>query len=243
MDSVWYGLRCRHFTFEDRDAVVVLPDVKNANGHLVLKTEYWGAFPDVEIQLVKRGFHLAYLQNKTRFATKEDCDAKARFIDHLSKAYHLNGKCVPIGMSCGGAHAIRFAGFYPDLIDCIYIDAPVLNYQSYPGKIGNIDQMHVWDTEFTAAYPGIHRYLLPGFSEHPICMADTLIAHRIPIIMVYGTEDSTVSYDENGRLLEDAFENTYLLKTIAVPCRGHHPHGLIGDNSPIIDFILKHTQD
>lgn len=242
MDLFWNGLPGKAFSFEGRDAVVISPDREKANGGLVLKTEYWGAFPDVEIQLVKKGFHLAYLQNKTRFATKEDCDAKARFVHYIVNAYNLNGRCVPVGMSCGGAHAVRFAGFYPELVDCLFLDAPVLNFQSFPGKIDNADQVHIWNTEFTLAYPGLHRYQLPSFTEHPICMADTLIAHKIPIIMVYGTEDRTVLYNENGKLLEDAFQNTGLLQTIAVPLRGHHPHGLIDSNTPIIDFIVSYVQ-
>ena len=35
--------------------------------------------------------------------------------------------------------------------------------------------------------------------------------------------------------------STGLLTTIAVNARGHHPHGMIGDNSVIVDYILKHS--
>ena len=60
--------------------------------------------------------------------------------------------------------------------------------------------------------------------------------------MVWGKEDLTVPYPDNGLLLEQALEGTGILQVHAVACRGHHPHGFIGDNSPIVNFILENCQ-
>ena len=84
MSDSWYGFKCIEFEFEGQDAKLVFPEPEVSNGRLAIKTEYWGAFPDIEINLLRKGFHLAYIKNKTRFATKEDCDIKASFIKHLS---------------------------------------------------------------------------------------------------------------------------------------------------------------
>ena len=242
MSNLWNGFRCEEFQFEGRDAIIVFPDAPAADSKIVLKTEYWGAFPDIEIQLLKNGYHLAYIKNRTRFATKEDCDTKAALIKFLAAKYGLSEKCIPVGMSCGGAHAVRFAGFYPELIACVYIDAPVLNFCDFPGKIGNAYFEEVWETEFLQAYPGIMRYKLLTFSEHPMNMADVLIANKVPVLMVYGTQDGTIAYEDHGKLFEQAFEGTDLLTTIAVPYRGHHPHGMLGDNAPIVQYILDHSR-
>lgn len=248
MHNMWNGFVCEEFTFDGRDAIIVFPDTPAENSKIVLKTEYWNAFPDVEINLLKSGHHLAYIKNRTRFATKEDCDTKAAFIKFLAAKYKLSEKCIPVGMSCGGAHAVRFAGYYPELIACMYIDAPVLNFCDFPGKWDGDKRDNVWDREFVLAYPGIKHYQLLNFPHHPINMADTLIKNRIPIIMVYGLEDSTVIYEENGKLLAEAFEGTDLLKVIAVNARGHHPHGLLNhgptiDNTEIVQFLLAHSRD
>ena len=239
MNEIWNGFKCENFEFEGFKAIIVFPE--NPVGKLALKVEYWGAFPDIEINLLKNGFHLAYIKNISRFATKEECDIKARFVKYLAEKYSLSEKCVPVGMSCGGAHAVRFAGLHPELISCVYIDAPVLNYSSYPGKIGNENCERVWNNEFIKAYPGIKRCQLVNFSEHPLCQAESIIKNKIPVLMVYGTEDCTVIYDENGKLFEEAFEGTDLLTTIAVGCRGHHPHGMIGSNERIVNYILEHS--
>ena len=237
----WHGYCLKEFEFEGRLARLVCPKGE-AVGKLLLKTEYWGAFPDVELGMLERGYHLCYLKNQTRFATREDCDAKARFVRFLAKEYGLSERCIPIGMSCGGAHAVRFAGFYPELVSCMFIDAPVLNYFDFPGKVGDPTKEKVWEREFVYAYPDIKRHRLAGFTEHPICMADTLIENKIPVIMVYGTSDDLVLYEENGALLEQAFEGSGLLKVIRVSNRGHHPHGKIGDNTEIIEFLTEHSR-
>ena len=239
MESSWNGFLCERFEFEGRDAIIVFPKVKSAVREWALKTEYWNAFPDIEIKLLERGFHLAFVKNKTRFATKEDCDIKARFVKYISEKYTLSNKCVPIGMSCGGAHAVNFAGLYPELIQCMYIDAPFLNFCSYPGKIGNAECERVWQNEFVKAYTGIERYMLLNSDIHPICKADILIKNKIPVVLVYGTEDNTVIYEENGKLLEMAYDGTGLMTLIKVGCRGHHPHGKIGDNTEVVNAICN----
>lgn len=229
------------FEFEGKRAIVVFPHTKNIRKSIILKTEYWGAFPDIEIKLLERGFHVAYVENESRFAAVSDCDRKARFVEFLAEKYCLDKKCVPVGMSCGGAHAVRFAGFYPQLVSCVYIDAPVLNYCSFPGKIGNEECEYIWENEFLKVYPDIKRYQLVNFSEHPLCSIDSLIRNKVPVLMVYGTEDSSVIYEENGRLLELAYEGEQnpLLTCIRVEHRAHHPHGMTDDNTPIVDYIDK----
>ena len=239
--ETWFGYEAAHFSFEDRDAYLVFPKTVRKGAAWALKTEYRDAFPDVELRLLAEGFHVAFLKNKNRWATREECDAKARFVRFLSETYHLSPKCIPVGMSCGGGIAVKFGGLYPELIQCMLIDAPVLNFCSIPGKTGNQIYENMWNKEFTLAYPGIQRYQLPGWQEHPICFTDVLIANRIPVLLVYGKEDQTVLYSENGLLLEQAFEGTDLLTTIPVTGRGHHPHGMIGDNQVIVDFILSHS--
>lgn len=234
--EIWHGYQAEKFKFLDRDAIIVFPKEKKAGVPFALKTEYWGAFPHVELALLERGIPLAWVQNTSRFATKEDSDVKAQFVAYLSKTYHLLEKCIPIGMSCGGAHAINFAGDYPHLIHRIFIDAPVLNFMSFPAKPAF---EKIWEQEFKKAYPGIGRHQLLNFERHPINKAPILLEKKIPIIMVWGTEDQTVPYEENGALLEEAFAGSDLLKVIKVYCRGHHPHGLLGDQSEIVDFLLE----
>lgn len=235
----FFGLKSVEFEFEEKRAIVVFPEIPDEKRNWCLKTEYWGAFPDRELDLARRGFHLCYLENETRWATRSDCDRKARFVSFLHDELGLRDKCVPVGMSCGGDHAFNFAGFYPECVACIYVDAPVLNFCSCPGKLGDKSSEEIWENEFVKAYPGITRAKLLGFDNHPIGKADIIKKHGIPIAMSYGTEDQSVNYNENGRLLEIEYEGDEHLLVMPRPCQGHHPHGAVPEVGKLIDFIVK----
>ena len=61
--ATFHGFEQKEFTFEGRKAVLVFPPQPEAHGNWLLKTEYWDAFPEIELEMLRRGYHLAYLQN------------------------------------------------------------------------------------------------------------------------------------------------------------------------------------
>ena len=237
MSNTFHGFSMETFEFEGTTAYVVFPDAK-ANKKLVFKTEYWDAFPEMEIELLKMGFHLVHVTNNTRLANKDDCDRKARFIRYVAEKYELCEKCILVGMSCGGAQAVNFASYYPDLTSSLIIDAPVLNFLDFPGKYDTYED--IWNKEFKAAYPSVKRSDIFKMEDNPINNVQKLIENRFPVIMLYGTEDKTVDYNLNGRLLEEAYENHKdLLTVIPRNCQGHHPHGLLGNSKKVADMIIS----
>ncbi len=234
---LFYGFKMNEFDFEDTKGIVVEPN-GNSNGKIVFKTEYWDAFPELEIEMLKRGFHLIFVKNKTRLANKSDCATKARFVKFISEEWKLDPKCILVGMSCGGAQAVNFASYYPEYVSCLMIDAPVLNFLDFPGRYGEYEG--VWEKEFVPAYPNVKRSDIFMMEENPINRVPKLIEERLPIIMTYGTEDRTVYYDMNGKLLEEAYsDNKDLLTVIPRLCQGHHPHGLLDRSNELADMIIS----
>ena len=237
-EKMWFSFKSLEFDFEDRTARIIFPDKANEKRSWVLKTEYFGAFPESEIELLKRGYHVAYVSNTSRWAPKIDCDVKARFADYLIKTYGLAARLSLIGMSAGGAHAVNFAGFYPDLISSMYIDAPVLNFADMPGDISVPFNLEAWQTDFKSAYPNVTRADLTNFDNHPIGKVPVLIEHKIPILLLYGTNDELVRYVVHGKLMEELYENhKELLTVMKRDGEGHHPHGFPNNPEIIADFI------
>ncbi len=236
--KVWEPFRIEEFEFEGQPANIVFPDKANEKKSWALKTEYRDAFPETELELLRRGYHVVFIKNISRFATKEDCDRKARLVAYLHENYGLSEKCVPVGMSCGGAHAVNFAGFHPECIQCLFIEAPVLNFLDYPGGFRNPDNRPTWWKEFKLAYPNMKRGEFLNFDNHPINKAPILIENKIPVLMVYGTEDIVVYYHENGEMLEEYYEDHPGLLTIMKrESQGHHPHGFPAHPEIIADWI------
>ncbi len=239
--SLWNGFERLDFKFEDRDAILVLPEGEKC-GKWLLKTEFFAAFPYLEIEMLKRGWCVAFVKNATLWGLDEDLDLKARFADFLSKEFGLYEKCVPVGMSCGGLIAARFAIKYPQYISCLYLDAPVLNLLSYPGGFGDAELSS--DTEYIKfqTQAGITHTQLLSYREHPIDKVDVLLNNNIPVMMVAGDSDKVVPYHENGAILEKQYkEKGGCIKVIIKPGCDHHPHSL-EDSSPSAEFILAHAE-
>lgn len=237
-ESIWNGFRLIDFSFEGMEAILVFPNKANEHKNWLLKTEYFGAFPDFEVEMLRRGWHLAYVKNVTRWCLDEDLDRKRRFCEYLSNEYGLYEKCVPVGMSCGGLVASKFAAKYPEYVSALYLDAPVLNLLSCPAGLGKADNNMF--PEFVEA-TGITLTQLLSYREHPIDQMHLLLEHHIPVMMVYGDSDLSVPYDENGAILEQYYrENGGMIIVIGKENCGHHPHGLT-DNTPIMDFVNKYN--
>jgi len=239
MESNWKSYPCRYFTFEDHEATIVFPE--KPNGHLAVKTEYRDAFPAaIEFPLLEHGFHLCFLKNDNRWAADEDLERKARFVRFVQKEYGLKDTCVPVGMSCGGLIAIKFAAKYPELIQCLYLDAPVLNYMSCPCGFGIGQTLENYPHEILNSLKLSSVSELICYRDMPMDKLPILVQNRIPVVLVAGDSDQTVPYCENGILLEKAYRAAGIdLEVYIKPGCDHHPHGL-EDPTPALQFILRH---
>lgn len=234
----YYGFDLLTDTLDGREIKIVFPEESTKNGRWILKTEYFDAFPETEIELVKKGYHIAHIKNITRWHMPEDTDARAALAEHMHTKYGLSKKCVIVGMSCGGMQGIYFGAKYPEYVSCMYLDAPVVNLLSCPGGLcGANDNLF---EEFKQA-KGMGLDELISYREHPLDYIPRLAENNIPIVLVYGDEDKTVPYKNNGKLLEEYYKNHNLNIKTLVRHGGHHPHGL-DDNTPIIDFILENDK-
>lgn len=235
--SVWNGFKRLDFVFKGRNCILVCPNVACNNKKWLYRTEYFGAFPDLELIMLEKGYHLAYMQNTTRMCPNIDTDLRPLFCEFLSKEFGLNKKCALVGMSCGGMQAVYFAAKYPQYVACAYLDAPVMNYLSWPFAMGQ--SKNDCSEEFVKNM-GMQLSEMINFRNHPIDQKQKLLKANIPILLVSGDSDTTVPFCENGQLLFDYFKaNGGNIELIIKQGADHHPHGL-ADNAPIVNFIKKY---
>ena len=234
----WNGFVAKLEEFHGRELITVFPE--NSNGKWVLKTEYLNAFPAVEIELLKMGYHLFHIKTRTSFHMEEDTEIRAKLAEYVPEKYGLSNKCVVIGLSCGGMQGIYFASEYPQYVSCLYLDAPVVNLLSYPGAIGKSVNT---DMKAYEKVKGMDIIKLMSYRNHPLDRIPDLVQNRIPIVLVSGDSDTIVPFDENGMLIKEAYESAGLpIKTIIKKDGDHHPHGL-DDCAPIIELIKKYDID
>lgn len=234
----WNGYTFHDGIFMDREYIVVCPKKGTENGKWTLKTEYFAAFPETELELLKRGYHVAGIKNKTRWCLDEDTEAQAAFVRFVHETFGLSEKCIPVGMSCGGMQGIYLGGKHPELVSCMYIDAPVVNFLSVVAGLGKAKGFM---DEFEKAR-GMTIIDLLSYRKHPQDYIPALIDAKIPVILVSGDSDTVVPFDENGQLLKEAYEKAgCVIETHLKPGGDHHPHGL-EDVRIIADFIDKYSE-
>ena len=240
--ALWNGFEMKELEFEGHAAIVVFPEKANKARNFAIKTEYWGAFPEAEIELVKSGYHLLYIRNDNRWGTDADLDRKARFINWAKEEYSLS-LGVPVGMSCGGIFAVKLAAKYPELFFCVYADAPVVNFMSCPCGFGKGDALSAnYLDEILPALglSGISELL--AYRDMPLDSIPALIKNKLPLILVAGDSDTVVPFSENGYFIKKAYEGTDIPFELHIKSGcGHHPHGL-DDPSIIVDFIRRYEK-
>ena len=234
--SEWNGFERIDFVFKGREALLIFPKDDVKTDKWMLKTEYFGAFPSLEIDMLKKGYHLAYLKNRTRWGTDDDQELKRDLADFFVKEFGLRRRCVCIGMSCGGLHAVCFASRYPSYVSLLYLDAPLISFTGWSAE--NRDN-EVWFREQTAAYGFKTKAEIRVYNDQPIHRLKTLTDNNLPVVLVYGDADKIVDPKENAELIKEYYE----LKGAPIGvwrkegC-DHHPHGPV-DNQEVIDFIEK----
>lgn len=233
-ESTYNGYRRIDFTFQGREALIVFPKEEQKNDKWMLKTEYFDAFPELELAMLGRGYHLVYLKNLNRWGIDEDQRVKRDLSDYLQHEYGLARRCVCIGMSCGGWHAVSFASRYPSYVSFLYLDAPLLSF------FGLCEPYRTdWIAEYSKArgYQGVGESLADN--DLPIHRLKVLTDNRLPIALVYGGKDTTVDPHLNAEALLDYYRSHGApIKAWYKPDCDHHPHVAV-DLDEVMDYIAS----
>jgi pimeloyl-ACP methyl ester carboxylesterase len=104
-----------------RRCVVVVPKEAAPGNPWSWRGCYWDHQPQTEIELLKRGFHIAYITSDATLRPDKQWDAWYAF---LTGQHGLSKKPAFIGMSRGGEFAYTWATANPDKVSCIYADNP-----------------------------------------------------------------------------------------------------------------------
>ena len=239
-ESIWNGFRRIDFEFQGHKAIVVFPEKANESRNWMMKMEYFEAFPKFEIEMLKLGWHLVYVANDNRWCTWEsDLDRQKDFADYVIETYQLAPQFLPVGMSCGGYHAVNFASRYPAYVSVLYLDAPLLAFDAWHDSFPEDDRQR-WRAEQMLAYGFTDKSELFVYNDCPIKRLKTLTDNKIPVALVYGGSDTVVDPKKNAEPLIAYYKlNNSPIEIWCKPDCDHHPHGL-EDSSEVIKYIEKY---
>lgn len=239
--SDWNGFDRYEFTVAGKTASVVAPKKVAEGKPWVWHGEFFGHKPAPDIALLGHGFHIVYLSVPNMLGCPEAVSQWNSLYRELTRRYGFSTKPALVGLSRGGLYCYNWAAANPDKVACIYGDAPVCDFKSWPGGKGKgkgsagdwklvLDRFHFADEAEALAW-----------KLNPIDNLAPLAAAKVPLLHVFGDADDVVPWDENTGIIAERYEKLGgKIELIRKPGIGHHPHGL-DDSTPIIEFIRKHA--
>ena len=241
----WNGFKLLETELNGRLVKIVFPNCE-PNGKLVVKTEYFEDFPNTQIALVEKGYHLIYIANQTRWHVPEDTEAKKALIDYMADNYGTERKAALIGMSYGGLFSLRWAAEHPETVGAIYLDAPVCSLSFTAERVvdASLPSLKTFLEGETAkhfkAYNVNSVEELRNHPKSPLNNYQPIAEAQIPILAIRSGQDQSVIPETNidifAERLSAAGGN---IQVIRRDLYGHHPHGL-DDPTPLTGFILDH---
>jgi pimeloyl-ACP methyl ester carboxylesterase len=236
----WNGFESYEFDVGNRPCRIVVPKTVADDRPWIWRAVFWGHEPQTEIALLGKGYHIAFISCSDLLGSPQNIKERNEFHDFVVEKFGLSKKPVLLGMSRGGLCSLRWAIANPAKVSCLYIDAPVCDFKSWPGGKGKgKGSPNDWK-QVLKLYNLTEEEALK-FDGNPIDALKPLAEQKVSILSVCGDSDDVVPYEENTAILAERYKNLDApIDVILKPGVNHHPHSL-KDPTPIVEFILKHT--
>lgn len=209
----------------------------------VLRAQFFDAFPGFDIAMLDQGYHLIYLEVGNTFGCPSALDHWEVLYRLLTTRYGFSPRPVLEGLSRGGLFIYNWAVRHPTWLACLYGDAPVCDFRSWPGGKGQGPGSPEDWTKLIVDYGFVDEAEALAYPGNPIDRLAPLAAAQVPIIHVYGEADEAVPWEENTGVVAVRYRALGgHLELIPKPGVGHHPHGL-EDPAPVVAFCRRYAED
>lgn len=239
--SEYRGYDRYDFMVDGCATTVVVPRQPAAGRPWVWRAEFFDAFPQVDLALLAKGFHLVYINVGNTFGCPDALAHWDVLYEEVTDQHSLSPKPVLEGLSRGGLYCFNWAAANPGKVGCILADNAVLDFKSWPGGKGQGKgspadwQKLIRDYHFQSEAEAL------AYAKNPIDNLEPLAKAGIPLFLLCGDADDVVPYPENGAIVKQRYEKLGgPVRVLIKKGMGHHPHGL-DDPSPVVEFILQHT--
>ncbi|MGA0558398.1 GDSL-type esterase/lipase family protein [Larkinella sp. VNQ87] len=209
----------------------------------------WRAhFPDWHIEmdsiLLERGFHVAYINTNDQYGAPKAMLAWDAFYHHLVSEKGFAPKVALEGVSRGGLYVYGWAKRNPAKVSCLYAEAPVCDFKSWPGSKGKSKgDAKAWQ-QLLEVYGFTEQQAL-DYADQPMDKLEGMAAYKIPVLHVISLNDKLVPNDENTFKLVERYQKLGGPTMVYAMSRGMQT--LEGHHFPIehpdwwADFIQQHS--
>ncbi|MCE9255158.1 prolyl oligopeptidase family serine peptidase [Bacteroides fragilis] len=234
----FHGFQGYDFDYEGTHCKIVKPYIEANGKPWVIRARFWGHEPQTDIELLEHGLHIVYCDVADLYGSDRAIERWDKFY-RLMTANGFNKKVVLEGMSRGGLIVYNWAARNPEKVACIYADAPVMDFKSWPMGKGR-SAVSVEDTQkLLTAYGFSSEVEALKWKKNPVDHAKKIAKAKIPCLHVVGDADQVVPVNENTAVFEKEMKKKKAPITVIHKAGvDHHPHSL-NDPQPIVHFILS----
>lgn len=239
--SRWFGFERFDFEVDGKPVLVVAPKREAPGRPWVWHGEFFGHKPNPDLALLGRGFHVVYMNVPDLLGSPGAVAHWNACHRELTGKFGFAKKAALVGLSRGGLYVYNWAAANPDKVACIYGDAPVCDFKSWPGAFGK-GQRSDRDWQLVLERYGFQSDAeAKAYGKNPVDNLAPLAAAQVPLLHVYGDADEVVPWDENTGVIADRYRKLGgHITLIAKPGGKHHPHGL-DDSTPIVNFLWENS--
>lgn len=239
--SDWHGFPKYELQIGGVPVQVVAPRKVAPGRPWVWHGEFFGHKPAPDIELLRRGFHAVYVRVPDMLGAPRAVEHWNAVYAELTQKYGLAPKVALVGLSRGGLYCYNWAAANPQKVACIYADAPVCDFKSWPGGKGaGPGSERDWKLVLER-YGFANEAEALAYPTNPVDNLEALAKAGVPLLHVFGNADEVVPWEENTGLLAERYRKLGgSITLIEKPDVRHHPHGL-ADPTLIVEFIEKHS--
>ena len=197
---------------------VICPTTAASGKPWLWRSIFWGKkspaidrFTAADLQLLDGGYHVVVCPGDVSGHPSGNAAIDAAY--QLLTTEHGFSKTVSMGsMSRETLALFRWASANPEKVESIYVDNGVCNVKSWPagklvpgsGSKGSGNPKSWTLLKKTYGFSSDEEALAAKVS--PIDWLEPLAKRGVPILMGCGTQDTTVPYEENGKIMKERYE-------------------------------------
>ena len=230
--SEYEGYPMREFFLGGRTCIVVAPHHAAPGRPWLWRAGWWAYAPQVELELLSRGFHLVWMDVDDLYGAPRAVAAWDVLYRFLTERHGLALRPALMGIGPGALTAYRWAAIHPDRVACIYADGAVCDYRSWPGP----DHPEAW-ARVLEAY-GLSDEEARSSEDQPINQLAPLARAGVPLLHVVSDGNDVAPVSENTALVAERYRQLGGdILVIVKEGADALSHGL-KDPAPIVAFVF-----
>ncbi|MFK7789327.1 MAG: GDSL-type esterase/lipase family protein [Phycisphaeraceae bacterium] len=242
----WKGFAKHDFEIAGRACYIVAPKHAAPGNPWVWRARFPSFHAEADLILLKRGFHIAFMNTNNMLGSDAALDHWDAFYDELTKNHGFAKQVALEGVSRGGLFVYRWAARHPDRVACIYADTPVCDFKSWPGGKGaGVGSPKDWQNVLKQY--GLTEAEALTWDKNPISAAilEPIAKAKVPILHIVSLNDVVVPPTENTFVLAKRYRelggSIDIIEVAEGTERSKGHHFTHPDPVRVADFIERHA--